>query len=145
VIAVARAAAAGDYLRGLGVAEVVPDASRLAPGTIDGIVDSVAGPAFEPAVSALAPDGRYCVVGAMGGDRVAFSAWELLRGIAITGYSSETLDGPALRAACADIFGLVEQGKLPAPKVTMFPLARAGDAHRLFEAGGVQGRVLLVP
>jgi len=145
VIAVARAPAAGDYLRGLGVAEVVADAGKLANGSVDGIVDAVAGPAFEPAVRALADGGRYCMVGGMGGDRVAFSAWELLRGVTITGYSSETLDGAALRAATADIFTLVELGKLPAPNVTTFPLARAADAHRLFEAGGVRGRVLLVP
>jgi NADPH2:quinone reductase len=145
VIAVARAPSAGDYLRGLGVAEVVADAGMLAPGSIDGIVDSVAGAAFEPAITALARDGRYCMVGAMGGERVGFSAWELLRGVTITGYSSETLDGPALRVACAELFSLVEQGKLAAPAITRFPLARAADAHRLFEAGGVRGRVLLVP
>jgi len=71
------------------------------------------------------------------------NGWELLRGITITGYSSETLDGAALRAATDDIFTLVELGKLPAPHVTTFPLARAADAHRLLEAGGVRGRVLL--
>ena len=141
VIAVARAPAAGDYLRRLGVAEVVADPSRLA--NVDGIVDAVCGPGFEAAIAALAPHGRYCMVGAMGGDRVAFSAWELLRGVTITGYSSEDLDGAALRTACSDIFILVEQGRLKAPEVTTFPLARAADAHRLLEAGGVRGRVLL--
>jgi len=141
VIAVARAPAAGDYLRGLGVAEVVSDPSQLA--NVDGIVDAVVGPGFEPAIAALSRHGRYCMVGAMGGERVTFSAWELLRGITITGYSSEDLDGPALRTACSDIFTLVEQGRLPAPQVTTFPLERAADAHRLLEAGGVRGRVVL--
>ena len=143
VIAVARAPAAGDYLRGLGVAEVVTDPAKLSG--VDGVIDTVCGPGFEAAIAALSPHGRYRMVGAMGGDRVTFSAWELLRGVTITGYSSEDLDGPALRTACSDIFTLVEQARLPAPQVTTFPLERAADAHRLLEAGGVRGRVLLLP
>jgi len=67
--------------------------------------------------------------------------WELLRGIALTGYSSETLDGAALRAAMTDVLALT----MPPPKFTTFPLARAAEAHALIEARGVQGRVLLVP
>ncbi len=139
VIAVARAADAASYLRGLGAADVVRDARELRPASVDGVVDALAGPAFEPALAALADGGRYCMVGAMAGDRVAFSAWELFRALTITGYSSESLDGAALRAAIADILAL----RVPPPAWTTLPLARAADAHRLLGAGGVRGRVLL--
>jgi len=134
-----------EYLRSLGATHVVADPATLAPRSLDGVLDCVAGPLFEPLVAALADGGRLSVVGAMAGDRVTFSAWELLRGIALTGYSSESLDGRSLRAAIADIVALVHAGTLLPPAYRTFPLARAADAHALIEARGVQGRVLLIP
>jgi len=127
-----------DYLRSLGAARIV---AAPEPRTLDGALDTIAGPLFEPVVAALVDGGRLSVVGAMAGDRVGLTVWELLRGIQLTGYSSETLDGPALRAAIADVLALA----LPPPAITTFPLARAADAHAAIEARGVKGRVLLVP
>jgi NADPH2:quinone reductase len=138
VIAVARSADAASYLRDLGAADVVRDASELP--RVDGVVDAIAGPAFEPALAALDDGGRYCMVGAMAGDRVAFSVWELFRALTVTGYSSESLDGPSLRAAIGDVLAL----RVRPPTWTTLPLARAAEAHRMLEAGGVRGRVLLV-
>lgn len=134
-----------EYLRSLGVAHVVADSTALEPLSLDGVLDTVAGPLFEPLVGALADGGRLSVVGAMAGDRVSFSVWELMRDVSLTGYSSESLDGPALRAAMAEIVALVRAGKLAAPAWQTFPLARASDAHARIEARGVKGRVLLVP
>jgi len=134
-----------DYLRSLGATQVVTDPATLAPGSLDGILDCVAGPLFEALCRALADGGRLSVVGAMAGDRADFSVWELLRGIALTGYSSESLDGPSLRAAMADIVALQRTGKLAAPAHRTFPLASAAEAHALIEARGVKGRVLLIP
>jgi NADPH2:quinone reductase len=145
VVAVVRAPAPAEYLRGLGVARIVTDAAELAPGAAGAVLDSVAGALFEPLIAALADGGRYCMVGAMAGDRAAFSAWELLRGISITGYSSETLDGPALRAATAEIFARLLRGELSPPAYETLPLSRAAEAHRRIEARGVRGRILLVP
>ena len=93
------------------------DLATLVPHTLDGVLDCVAGALFEPLVQALADGGRLCVVGAMAGDRVSFSVWELLRGIALTGYSSESLDGPSLRVAIADIVALVRAGRLRRPRI----------------------------
>ena len=140
VIAIARPGAES-YLHSLGVSRVVADPAQLAAHSVHGVLDTLAGPLFEPLVAALADRGVLCVVGAMAGDRVALTVWELLRGIALTGYSSETLDGPALRAACSDLFSL---GVAPPSWQTM-PLERASEAHALLEQRGVRGRVLLVP
>jgi NADPH:quinone reductase len=134
-----------EYLRSLGVAQVVADPATLAPSSLDGVLDCVAGSLFEPLVAALADHGRLTIVGAMAGDRVSFSVWELLRGVRLTGYSSESLDGPSLRTAMADIVALVRAGRLAVPAYQTFPLARAAEAHALIEARGVKGRVLLVP
>lgn len=144
VIAVVRTAAHADYLQALGVTRVITDAAELAPGSIDAALDTVVGPLLEPLTAALADNGRYCMVGAMGGDRAAFSAWELLRGITLTGYSSETLDGTSLREACADLFPRIGHG-LAIPAHETMPLSQAADAHRRIEARGVKGRILLVP
>jgi NADPH2:quinone reductase len=145
VTAVVRDPDSAAYLRGLGAARVVTDAAELSPRSADAVLDSVAGALFPSLVAALVDGGRYCMVGAMGGERAAFSAWELFRGVAITGYSSETLDGPALRAAAAEIFGRLARGELAPPAYQTLPLSRAAEAHRLLEARGVRGRILLVP
>ncbi len=58
----------------------------------------VAGPLFAQCAAALRAGGRYCLVGAAAGGTVTWDAFGLLNGIVLTGWSSETLDGPQLRA-----------------------------------------------
>jgi len=155
--AVAIAAAAGaevvavihsrgaDYVRSLGAAEVVSDPAKLEPRTLDGAFDLVGGAVFEPLVAALRDGGRYSLLGDVAGDRVSFSLWELMRGIVLSGYSSETLNGSARRAAAAPVFRLLGDGKLKPPDYETLPLEEAAEAHARMEAGGVTGRLLLVP
>jgi NADPH:quinone reductase len=59
----------------------------------------------------------------------------------LTGYSTEDLDGQALRAATAELLAL----RLPPPPTTVLPLAEAARAHELLEQRTVRGRVVLVP
>ena len=96
-------------------------------------------------MQALIDAGVYSLVGAVGGERVSFDAWELIRPVTLTGYSSEDLDGSSLRQAAADSFTLLQEGKLTPPPWQTIPLEHAAEAHRLLERGGVRGRVLLVP
>jgi NADPH:quinone reductase len=111
------------------------------PGSVDAVLDSVAGALFPTLVSALRPEGRYCIVGAVAGGDVALDAWSLLDGRVLTGYSTETLDGPALRRATQELLGL----RLPPPPTQVLPLAEAARAHALVEERAVRGRVVLVP
>jgi NADPH2:quinone reductase len=145
VVAVVRTAAASDYLRSIGAAEIVDDVTAIPARSLDVVLDTVAGPLFEPLVEALRPGGGLSVVGAMGGERVSVSAWALVRGVTLTGYTSETLDGSALRRVTADIFSLHEAARLRPPAWRTIRLEDAPEAHRLLERGGVEGRVLLVP
>jgi NADPH2:quinone reductase len=145
VIGVVRDDGAAAYVRSLGAAAVVSDVSTLAARSADGVLDVVGGHLFERLVACLASGGRYSVVGAMAGDRVSFSLWELVRGVTLAGYSSEALDGAGLRSATEEIFALYLTGRLRAPEWRTMPLSRAADAHALLEHGGVSGRVLLVP
>ncbi|WP_416136365.1 zinc-binding dehydrogenase [Cypionkella sp.] len=90
------------------------------------------------------PGGVLALVGAVGGSDVRLDLWELIRPITLTGYSSETLDGPALRHAVAALAGWVQDGSMTAPHYATVPLAEAARAHAMLESRGVTGRVLLV-
>jgi NADPH2:quinone reductase len=111
------------------------------PGSVDAVLDGVAGSLFPSLVAALRPEGRYCLVGAAAGGEVAFDAWSLLDGRALTGYSTETLDGSVLRSATRELLAL----RLASPPTTVLPLAEAARAHALLEQRAVRGRVVLVP
>jgi NADPH2:quinone reductase len=136
-----------DYVRSLGAATaMVPqDIANGALGveTIDGVLDTVAGKAFGACVTALRPGGVLSLVGAVGGSDVSFDAYRLLE-ITLTGYSSETLDGPALRRAIGTISERLRQGVIPLPARTLFPLAEAAAAHTELEQHRAKGRLLLV-
>jgi NADPH2:quinone reductase len=136
-----------DYVRSLGAATtLVPQEianGALGVETIDGVLDTVAGQSFGACVTALRPGGVLSLVGAVGGGDVSFDAYRLLE-VTLTGYSSETLDGAALRGAIRTISERLKQGVMPLPARTVFPLAEAAAAHTELEHHRVQGRVLLV-
>ena len=111
------------------------------PGSADAVLDGVAGPVFPALMAALRPRGRYCMFGAAAGGDVSLDVWSLLDGRVLTGYSSEDLDGTALRAATRDLLAL----GLPAPPTTVMPLADAARAHAELEQRTLRGRVVLVP
>ena len=125
-------------------AEVHPldrSAAPPASGSADAVLDGVGGAGFASLVAALRPGGRYCMFGAAAGGEVRFDLWNLLDGRTLTGYSSEDLDGDALRATTRELLAL----DLPAPPTTIMRLAEAARAHMLLEARAIRGRVVLVP
>jgi NADPH:quinone reductase len=133
-------AVAVDVARALGATVVsLTRSTPLAPASVDAVVDGVGGPLFAMLVAGLRPGGRYCMYGAAAGGDVMFDAWGLLDDRVLTGYSSEALDGDALRRATLLAM------KLPAPPVTVMPLAEAARAHALLESRALHGRVVLVP
>ena len=111
------------------------------PASADLVLDGVAGPLFAPLIAALRPGGRYCMFGAAAGGDVSFDAWGLIERRVLTGYSTEDLDGKALRKATRELLAL----RLPTPTTTVLPLAEAARAHALLEQRSLQGRVVLVP
>ena len=84
------------------------------------------------------------MVGAVAGGEVSFDAWNLIRPVTLTGYSTETLDGRDLARATQAICGWLSNGQLQAPKWQAFPLTDAALAHAELEKGAVTGRVLLL-
>ncbi|MDB5660348.1 MAG: NADPH2:quinone reductase [Cypionkella sp.] len=138
-----------DYVRSLGADEVVlftRDAPlELKLASADGALDTVGAALFENALKALKPGGVLSLVGAVSGSEVRFDLWDLIRPITLTGYSSEKLDGAALRNAVAALSEWVQNGSIPALKYMTVPLAEAVRVHTMLEGRGVAGRVLLVP
>lgn len=148
VVATVSRGAQADYVRSLGASQVfTPEEvakGALGEAGLDGVLDSVAGAGFPAFVTALRPGGTLSAVGAVGGNAVTLDAYRLLA-VTLTGYSSETLDGPSLRHAMTAICGWLRAGKLKPPARTLFALKDAARAHELLEGHGVQGRLLLVP
>jgi hypothetical protein len=65
--------------------------------------------------------------------------------VALTGYSTEDLDGTALRTATLAIVNWLRLKALVPPARTLLPLHQAAEAHARLERRSVDGRVLLVP
>jgi len=139
-----------DYVRALGADEIViaskeAPASSLVSESVDGVLDVVGGDLFGACVAALRTGGTLSLVGAVAGNEVRFDAYELMRPVTLTGYSSESLDGQTLRHAVAALAEWLINGTIKPPASKFMPLAEASQAHALLERGGVKGRVLLVP
>jgi NADPH:quinone reductase len=150
VIAVVNRADQVDYVRSLGAEEVIvasdaKHAAILDAESVDGVLDAVGGELFAPLVAALRPGGTLSLVGAVGGTNVRFDAFELIRPVTLTGYSSETLNGERLRAAITALADWMIHGRIKPPTYRTMPLAEAAHAHALMERRGFTGRLLLVP
>lgn len=132
----------------LGADEVVVAAPGEPPPqlpVVTGVIDLVGGAMFGQLVKALGPGGKLCFLGGTAGDMVSFSAWSLMEGIVMGGWSSEVLDGAALRSAIGRLTSLMRRGTLNAPPVAKFALADAPAAHHAVQRNEHVGRVLLMP
>ena len=146
VVAIIRRPQDSDYVRSLGAAEVIVSTDGgVELQSADGVLDTVAGDLFGTCVKALKPGATLCLVGAVGGGNVAFDAWELLRAISLTGYSTEALDGGSLQEAVNALTEMLTSQAIRSPDYKILPLKDAAAAHRLLENREVRGRVLLAP
>jgi NADPH:quinone reductase-like Zn-dependent oxidoreductase len=127
-----------DLVRSLGArdfvprgVELVPAVRALIPGGVDAVIDTaLLGIA---AHGALRGGGTFVAV-------VSGAAPPPLRGTTVAKVWIRAND-PRL----ADLVSLVDKGELTLRVAETFPLDRAADAHRRFEAGGVRGRLILTP
>jgi NADPH:quinone reductase len=134
-------AAAGDddekLVRSLGAAEFVPRSAELAaavrdlvPGGVDTVFDAAV--LGYPALDAVRARGSFAAFIGPGPVPV--------RGIRVVPVNIHA-DGAAL----AGLSGLAAAGKLTLRVADTYPLADAGRAHERLQAGGVRGRLVLVP
>jgi NADPH2:quinone reductase len=115
----------------------------------DVIYDPVGGAYAEPALRAIAWQGRYLVVGFAAGDipKIPLNL-VLLKGCQIVGvfWGSFAMREPARNRANAEaLFAWVAEGRIAPHVDAVLPFARAGEALERLERREVKGKLVLVP
>jgi len=145
VVAVVRSEGHEDFLRQLGATRVLvsPDlAFHREPGMggFDLVIDNVGSPTFNASLRSLGVGGRLCAVGNVVPDRTDLNVGlVIVMGLKILGAGGATRsDMEAL---------LAEHARRPFEVAIdrTLPLSRADAAQRLVKAGGLEGRVVVVP
>jgi NADPH:quinone reductase len=121
-----------DWVRGLGVDKALPRAADLAGvGAVPAVLDAV--PVDGPAAAAVADGGTLVTTRPT-------APVDPARGVRQQVVFVH-LDRPALR----DLIQDVAEGRLRTRVAATLPLAEAAEAHRRAEAGGLHGKLVLVP
>jgi NADPH:quinone reductase-like Zn-dependent oxidoreductase len=121
-----------DCVRGLGVDKVLPRSVDLAgAGPVPAVLDAV--PVGQPAGAAVADGGTLITTRPT-------TPVDPARGVR-QDFVLVHVDQPALR----DLIGDLAEGRLRTRVAATLPLAEAAEAHRRAEAGGLRGKLVLVP
>jgi NADPH2:quinone reductase len=120
---------------------------RLAGGEgVDVVYDAVGGDYAEPAIRALAWEGRFLVVGFPAGIPKIPLNLTLLKSCQIVGvfWGAFTMRDPKRNAEhIAELFKWYEEGKIKPQVTAHFPLERAAEALKLVEERKVKGKAVL--
>lgn len=120
---------------------------ELAGGGVDVVYDAVGGNYAEPAVRALAWNGRFLVVGFPAGIPKIPLNLTLLKGCQIIGvfWGAHTVREPGKHATnMGDLFRLYAEGKIRPRISATYPLEKAGEALKLLEDRKVLGKVAVL-
>lgn len=145
VIAVVRRAEHAGLAETMGASAVVVDADgrfhkRLPGGAVQVAIDCVGAPTFNAALRSLAIGGRVVAVGNVVEQRVDVNlGYVITRGLRIIGSSGAT------RREMAALLAMHAEQPFTMPIHAELPLADADRAQRMVVAGGLAGRVVLVP
>jgi acryloyl-coenzyme A reductase len=144
VIAAVRSEAHVAPLVALGAHRVVVDAGRTIHeglGTkVDLALDTVGAATFPSALRALRVGGRIVVVGNIVPEKVGINLGYLITlGLTIKGGSGAT------PREMKELFALHAEKPFAVVIDRVLPLARAEEAQRIVQAGGIRGRVVLTP
>ncbi|MEV4626693.1 NADP-dependent oxidoreductase [Micromonospora sp. NPDC049523] len=121
-----------DWVRDLGVAQVVPKEVDLAEvGPVPAVLDAV--PLAESAAAAVTDGGTLVTTRPT-------PPVEPARGV-----RQQVVLIQFDRSLLGELIGEVAEGRLRTRVATTLPLASAAEAHRIVEAGGVRGKVVLTP
>ena len=118
----------------------------------DVILDNMGASALADNIDRLAPGGRLVIIGLQGGTKTELDISRLLRkraSVAATNLRGRPVDGPDGKAAIvaevrAGLWPLIEAGRVKPVVHAELPMDQAAEAHRLLDAGGVIGKLLLV-
>ena len=157
VIATTRTPRRADELRGLGAAEVLIDDGRLAAQVharhargIDAVLDLVGNTVLRDSLQCVAPRGRVCQVGFLGGlDPVTdFNPLvDLSSGVALSTFASAFVLGgdafPVSDVPIQEIVEKAERGVFSAGPARVFAFDEIVDAHRIMDAGQAGGKLVV--
>ncbi len=115
---------------------------------VDVILDMVAGDYLPREIASLADDGRLVFIALLGGAKATLDMGAVLRRrLTVTG-STLRPRSVAFKEAIARrlrevVWPLIESGRVKPMLFRTFPLAQAGDAHRLMESSQHVGKIVL--
>jgi NADPH:quinone reductase-like Zn-dependent oxidoreductase len=143
VLAVAGAAKA-DAVAALGAARVIPReeplAAAIAPGSVDMVVDLVAGPQWAALLEALRRGGRYAVAGAIAGPVVQLDVRTLyLKDLSFFGCTFQD------DVVFENLVGYIERGEIRPVVARTYPLDQIIAAQTDFLAKKYTGKLVLIP
>jgi putative PIG3 family NAD(P)H quinone oxidoreductase len=116
---------------------------------VDLILDMVGGDYLPRNLDALAQDGRLVMIGRQRGGRSELDVMAVLRKrLTITGSTLRTRSvaekGALAQAVHTHVWPLFESGKVTVPVHATYPLHDAAEAHRVMEASGHVGKLVLL-
>ncbi|MFI6580156.1 zinc-binding alcohol dehydrogenase family protein [Embleya sp. NPDC050493] len=121
---------------------------EVAPQGVDVVLDSVGGEILRRSFDVLAPLGRIAVYGAASGELVAIPVTDLFALRSVTGFSLLAWRAASPAEARRDMVESADHlgsGRLRVAVHARLPLTAAAEAHRVLDARGQSGRVVLVP
>jgi putative PIG3 family NAD(P)H quinone oxidoreductase len=118
----------------------------------DVILDNMGARGLAANVDALAVDGRLMVIGMQGGTRGELDLGALIRkraSVTAMGLRGRPVEGPHGKAEVVagtrgQVWPLIAEGRVRPVVHATVPLAEAGKAHAMLDAGGVVGKLVLV-
>jgi NADPH:quinone reductase-like Zn-dependent oxidoreductase len=128
-----------EFVEELGADEVIDHTAvdfTEAVRDVDVVLDTIGGDMVERSLDVLRPGGH--LVTAVAEEDLALAARYEAAGMRFSGIAVDP-DPVALRG----LVGLVEQGRLRVHVQRTFPFERVADAHRLLDAGHLQGKLVL--
>ena len=129
--------------------DFVAEAKRITANKgVDVILDMVAGDYVVRETEALAEDGRLVIIAVQGGVKAEFNAGLVLRRrLHITGSTLRprpvAFKAAIAKALKAQVWPLLESGKVRPVIHSMFAAAQAADAHALMESNQYIGKIML--
>jgi NADPH2:quinone reductase len=126
--------------------DVGREVRALTDGTgVDLVLDTVGGPMFEAALTALRIGGRHLAISSTE-PRVTFDLAAFYHNAShLIGVDTAKLTGPELAALMNALRAGFEDGHLQPPAVTTWPLDRAAAAYAAVQSGNARTKHILIP
>jgi NADPH2:quinone reductase len=129
--------------------DFVAAVKRVVPRGVAAVFDGVGKDTFTASLDCVRPFGMLVNYGNASGHPPPLDLLQLAKrgslSVSRPALSSLTADGPAMRAAAAELFDLVARGILEIEIGGSYPLEDAARAHRDIEERKIAGSVLLLP